>query len=69
MEDFQKTLLTVPQVAEAVALHPQTVYALINGGQFPHLRVGRSLRVPADELEFWISTNVKGSSTSRSSVS
>lgn len=44
-------LLTVREVAERLRLHPATVYRLARAGKLPSLRVGRSIRFHADEIE------------------
>lgn len=44
-------LLTVREVADRLRLHPGTVYRLARAGALPSLRVGRSIRFQADEIE------------------
>jgi excisionase family DNA binding protein len=41
---------TVADVAETYGLHPKSVYALVDQGKIPHLRVGRLLRFDPDEV-------------------
>ena len=43
-------LLTVPQAARELQLHPISVYRLIGEGRIPHVRYGRSVRIPRDQL-------------------
>lgn len=50
--------LTIPQAAEALQLHPKTVYRLIRRGEFPIpvFAVGRALRVSRIMLDRYLST-------------
>lgn len=43
--------LTVRQLARALQLHHQTVYAMARDGRLPHLRVGGSLRFRLEDVE------------------
>lgn len=47
-------LLRVPEVAERLALGVSTVYALIDRGELPHVRFGRSVRVREDHLQGYV---------------
>jgi excisionase family DNA binding protein len=47
-------ILTIPEVAKRLGMHPVTVYRLAKEGRLPVFRVGRMLRFDADELEQWI---------------
>lgn len=46
-------LLRVRDVAQRLDVSTTTVYALVAEG-LPHLRVGRSIRVPDDALSLWV---------------
>jgi excisionase family DNA binding protein len=54
------TYLTVPMVATALGVAPQTVYRLIRRGQLPGVRLGtgagrgQMFRVRADDLERFV---------------
>ena len=45
--------LTPREVARGLGLSPQKVYQLARDGELPAAHVGRSVRIPADELEAW----------------
>ena len=47
-------LLTVPQVAEALAIHRATVYDLMNRGELESVKLGSARRVPRDALEDFV---------------
>ncbi len=52
---YQDRLLLRPrEVAVATGLSRSMVYALINRGELPAIRVGKSVRVPVAELQQWI---------------
>jgi excisionase family DNA binding protein len=50
-------LLSVRAISEATTLPLSTVYDLIANGEFPAVRIGRSIRVPEADLARWIETN------------
>jgi excisionase family DNA binding protein len=57
-EARESNLLTVAEVAQRLNVSKPTVYRRIWEGQIPALRIGEQigpLRVPADELDEWIS--------------
>ena len=41
---------TVEEVAEQLRVSASTIYRLVNAGQFPAVRVGNSIRVPASAI-------------------
>lgn len=47
-------LLTVPQVADRLALGQVTVWELIRTGELPSVKIGRSRRIPEDVLEKFV---------------
>lgn len=49
--------LTVAEVADLMRLSRMTVYRLINRGELPAVRVGRSFRVPQDALDAYLRTH------------
>lgn len=51
---------TVADVAEHLAIGRNRVYDLIAAGELPHLRIGRTIRVPADHLAAWIAARTEG---------
>lgn len=51
-------VLTVPQTAEILQVHPQMVYDLITRGELHPLRVGRLIRLTRAELQRWMSEKV-----------
>jgi excisionase family DNA binding protein len=42
--------LTINEAAQALGLHPQTVYRKCRRDELPYTRFGRTLRIPADRL-------------------
>ena len=47
-------LLTVPEAAALLRIGRNTAYAMIASRQLPHVRLGRTLRVPRAALERWL---------------
>ena len=51
--------LRVPEVAKRLNLSRATVYDYCQRGIIPSVRIGASVRVPADELEDWLKSNMR----------
>jgi len=51
IERADDRLLTVPEVAERLRVHPITVRRLIKAGRLPAVRVGRAVRVRVEDVE------------------
>jgi len=51
----RRLLLRIGDVAEALSISRTKVYALIQGGELPVVRIGRSVRVSTAALHEWIS--------------
>jgi excisionase family DNA binding protein len=52
-----KTLLTVIQAAEALAIKPATVRAWIAKRKLPRVNCGRAVRIPAEAVAEFIERN------------
>jgi excisionase family DNA binding protein len=46
--------LTVAEVAQVMRVSKMTVYRLVHSGELPAVRVGRSFRVPEDEVNKYL---------------
>jgi excisionase family DNA binding protein len=53
--------LTVKEAARHLRVHANTIYKLIADGDLDAVRVGRSLRIPADVFTSYIRENTSGS--------
>lgn len=51
---MDKLLLRPDQAAEVLGIGRSKVYALLADGTLPSVRVGKSVRVPAAELQSWV---------------
>ena len=51
MGDFSREFYTVPQAAEALQVHENTIYKLIRGKKIAHYKLGKQYRIAATELE------------------
>jgi len=49
--------LTVAEVATLMRVSKMTVYRLVHAGDLPAVRVGRSFRVPEDEVHKYLRTS------------
>ena len=49
-----KNYLTIGDVSEMLRFTPRTVWRLIAGRDFPHHRIGRTVRFREDEIEEWL---------------
>ena len=48
------TLYTVAEVQEMLKIGKSRAYQLVQSGEIPHVRIGKLLRVPADDLERYL---------------
>lgn len=46
--------LTVSEVAAALRVSNMTVYRLVSSGELPAVKIGRSLRLPVDEVDRYL---------------
>jgi len=53
-------LLTPKQAAEALAISPRTLWSMTAAGEIPHVRIGRCVRYPVDDLREWIDATKQG---------
>lgn len=50
------TVLTVPEVASQLRVHPMTVRRMIKAGTLPAFKVGRDWRIRTDDVDALIGT-------------
>ena len=48
--EIEKLLYTTAEVASLLSVHRMTVRNMINRGELPVVRIGRSVRIPADAV-------------------
>jgi excisionase family DNA binding protein len=53
---MDRLLLKPAEVSELTGLGKSKTYELIAAGVIPSVRIGRSVRVPAEQLQRWISS-------------
>lgn len=56
-------LLTVSEAARQLALSRSTVYNLMERGDLAYVKIGRSRRIPSDELERLVQESMVGRQT------
>jgi excisionase family DNA binding protein len=54
-DDASRRFLTVSEVAVALRVSNMTVYRLVSSGELPAVRIGRSVRLRADDVEAYLS--------------
>ena len=59
-----ETFLRPTEVARACGVSRQTIYKLIADGELPSVRIGNSVRVPADELHAYLAARRRPGRTS-----
>ena len=57
---MDRMLLRVTEVAEALGIGRSKAYELVASGTLPSVRIGASVRVPADALRNWIAERIAG---------
>ena len=57
----EKSLLRIEEAADRLSLGRSKTYALVQQGEIPSIRIGRSVRVPALELDRWIRARTRAS--------
>ena len=51
MSDFERPFYTVPEAAELLRVHENTLYNLVRKKKIEHYKVGVQIRIAAAELE------------------
>jgi excisionase family DNA binding protein len=57
---MDKLLLRPEEVADTLGICRSRAYAMIAARELPSVKIGASVRVPADALKAWIEQRVKG---------
>jgi len=55
-----RLLLTPLEAAQALSISPRKLWSMTSAGEIPHVRLGRSVRYPLDELRRWIEAQKSG---------
>ena len=56
---MDKLLLKVSEVMQLIGVSRSVAYSLVGKGEIKSVRIGRSVRVPAAELESWVKRQLK----------
>ena len=51
MSDFDRPFYTIPEAAEKLRVHENTLYNMVRRGEIEHYKVGKQIRLSAAELE------------------
>jgi len=49
----QKLFVKVPEAADLIGIGRSKAYELVASGEWPAVRIGRSVRIPLSALEAW----------------
>ena len=60
---MEQLLVRPSEAAELLGLGRSKVYALIASGELPSVKIGKSIRVPVEELRQWVHGRVNASGT------
>jgi excisionase family DNA binding protein len=52
--DMDKLMLRVPEAAELLGLGRAKAYQLVQSGELPSIKIGRSVRIPVAALRAWV---------------
>jgi len=55
-------ILTIPEVAKYLKMSKSKIYALVQTGRIPYIRIGKNVRVKEGELQKWLENNSQISS-------
>ena len=58
--DTATLLLTPRQAAKALAISPRKLWGMTASREIPHVRVGRCVRYPLEDLQRWIDAQKEG---------
>lgn len=51
MSDFDRPFYTIPEAADLLQLHVNTLYNMVRRKEIEHYKVGKQIRIAASELE------------------
>ncbi len=51
MSDFERPFYTIPEAAETLRVHENTIYKMVRRKEIEHYKVGKQIRIAAGELE------------------
>ena len=60
---MEQLLVRPSEAAELLGLGRSKVYALIASGELPSVKIGKSIRVPVEELRQWVHGRVSAPDT------
>jgi excisionase family DNA binding protein len=57
---MERLLLKPGEVTEMLSMGRSRIYEMLNTGELPSIRIGRSIRIPAIALKEWVDTHQSG---------
>jgi len=56
---MDKLLLRPLEAADILAVSKSKIYELLSSGLIPSIRIGKSIRIPSEELRKWVATRTQ----------
>ncbi len=56
---MDKLLLRPLEAADVLAVSKSKIYELLSSGVIPSVRIGKSIRIPAEELQKWVRSRTR----------
>ncbi|MFF2909188.1 helix-turn-helix transcriptional regulator [Paenibacillus sp. NPDC057934] len=57
-DNNQLSFYTITDLLELLPLGRNTIYRLVSSDDFPKIRIGRKIIIPAKKLEEWLEANI-----------
>ena len=51
MSDFDRPFYTIPEAAEKLRVHENTLYNMVRRGEIEHYKIGKQIRISSATLE------------------
>lgn len=58
--DSESLLVNAATAAKMLGISPRTLWSLTASYAIPHIRIGRCVRYPVDQLQQWVEEQTKG---------
>lgn len=56
----ERLLLSAKESSRALAISPRKLWGMTASGEIPHIRLGRCVRYPIDDIQHWIDEQKRG---------
>ncbi len=56
---MEQKVLSVKDLQKSLGIGRNSAYELVNRADFPAIRIGKSIRIPAKDFDEWLSENAR----------